>query len=555
MRFIGRLQVFYGFTRAQHWYVCCLLLLPLSAAAQENLQSLLQRLSDEGVLQIAGANVRDLQVTQEFYANAGYLPLWTNAEALSELAGAIEQAGLEGMNPSDYHQTQVHALSDGSLSLDVASRDLLLTDSLVRLTYHYALGKLEPKDLASSWSFKHKVPEIDPVDWLAQVTEKGGIAQGLANLKPVAPMYANLVDALARYRALAAAGGWDLVAAGPTLRQGASGPRVVELRVRLQAEGDLAGGTSSLPDYFDEALEQGVIQFQRRHRLDEDGALGNKTLAALNIPVEQRIGQILVNLERARVLQDIPPTAVIVDIAGFEVSLFRDGRRLLRSRAQVGRPYRTTPVFGDSIRYVVFNPTWTVPPSILVNDVLPAIKHNPDYLASRNMQVLTMAGELVNPASVNWQAYPARGFPYMIRQQPGINNALGRIKVMFPNEHMVYLHDTPSKDLFNRSERTFSSGCIRVEKIEQLVELLLDDPQHWDRAGIDAAVDSLRTRKVLLPTPVPIYLVYWTVEVEEDGAVHFKHDPYDQDPRLIKALERPLVPDGSRVSRSRQSSL
>jgi murein L,D-transpeptidase YcbB/YkuD len=171
------------------------------------------------------------------------------------------------------------------------------------------------------------------------------------------------------------------------------------------------------------------------------------------------------------------------------------------------------------------------------------------------MQVLTMAGELVDPASVDWQAYPARGFPYMIRQQPGPDNALGRIKVMFPNEHMVYLHDTPSKGLFNRSERTFSSGCIRVEKIEQLVELLLDEPQRWDRAGIDAAVDSLQTRKVSLPSPVPIFLVYWTVEVEDDGAVHFKHDPYDQDPGLIKALERPLVPDGSRVSRSRQRAL
>jgi L,D-transpeptidase YcbB len=554
MRLTASVQIRCGRIRIQHFYIFCLLLLPLTVAAQGNLQPLLQRLSAEGVLQIAGANIRDLQVTQEVYANAAYAPLWTNPDALGELASSIEQAGLEGMNPDDYHQTQVQALADGSLSLDVATRDLLLTDSLVRLTYHYALGKLEPKDLASSWNFKHKVPEIDPVDWLGQVTEKGGIAAGLANLKPVGPMYANLVAALARYRALAAAGGWEAVAEGPTLRRGESGPRIVQLRRRLQAEGDLTAGTVSRPDYFDESLEQAVTQFQRRHRLDTDGAVGKKTLAALNVPVEQRIGQILVNLERARVLQDIPPTAVIVDIAGFEVSYFRDGRRLLRSRAQVGKPFRTTPVFGDSIRYVVFNPTWTVPPSILVNDVLPAVKRDPGYLASRNMQVLTMAGEVVNPASVNWRAYPARGFPYMIRQRPGPNNALGRIKVMFPNEHMVYLHDTPSKDLFNRSERTFSSGCIRVEKIEQLVELLLDEPQRWDRAAIDAAVDSLRTRKVSLPTPVPIYLVYWTVEVEEDGAVHFKHDPYDQDPRLIKALQQPLVPDGSRVSRSRQRS-
>lgn len=551
MRFTSSLRFLPGFAALQ--YACIFwLLLPLPAAAQENLQVLLQRLSAEGVLQIAGANIHDLQLVQEFYADVAYIPVWTRPLAIAELASAIEQARLEGMNPDDYHLSQVQGLYDGSLRLDTAPRDLLLTDSLVRLTYHYALGKLEPKDHASSWNFAHRVPEVDPVDWLAQVTRRGGIAQGLGTLKPAGPVYENLIVALARYRVFAAAGGWDAVAAGPTLREGDSGPRVAQLRRRLQAEGDLTEGIPAVPNYFDEALEQGVIQFQRRHRLDTDGAVGKRTLAALNVSAEQRIDQIRVNLERARVLQDIPATAVIVDIAGFEVSFMRNGKRILRSRAQVGKPFRTTPVFGDFIRYVVFNPTWTVPPTILRNDVLPAIKRDPGYLASRNMQVLTMAGVQVNPSSVDWYQYPRRGFPYLIRQRPGPNNALGRVKVMFPNEHMVYLHDTPSKDLFARSERTFSSGCIRVEKIEQLVELLLDDPQRWDRAAIDATIDSLQTRKVMLPSPVPIYLVYWTVEVEEDGEVHFKHDPYEQDQRLIEALEKPLVPDGSRVNRSRQ---
>ncbi len=143
----------------------------------------------------------------------------------------------------------------------------------------------------------------------------------------------------------------------------------------------------------------------------------------------------------------------------------------------------------------------------------------------------------------------------MIRQQPGPENALGRVKVMFPNEHMVYLHDTPSRDLFNRSERTFSSGCIRVEKIEQLVELLLDDPQQWSRAAIDDTIAARQTRRISLANPVPIYLVYWTVQVEDDGEVHFKRDPYDQDGALLKALERPLVPDAARVSRSRPQTL
>ena len=219
---------------------------------------------------------------------------------------------------------------------------------------------------------------------------------------------------------------------------------------------------------------------------------------------------------------------------------------MLRSRAQVGRPYRSTPTFRDRITYIEFNPTWTVPPSILNKDVLPAIKRDPGYLQRKNMQVLTRAGEVVNPATVNWQLYPQRGFPYILRQRPGPKNSLGRLKIMFPNEHMVYLHDTPSKNLFSRSERTFSSGCIRVQKIMELAELLLDDPA-WDQAAIASTIGKHKTKRVSLRQSVPIYLVYWTVEVQEGGSVEFKRDPYHRDSALLEALERPLKPDPLRL--------
>jgi L,D-transpeptidase YcbB len=534
---------------------CVGFLLPLHSSAQESLQQLLQRLSTSGELQIAGARVHDLSVTQEFYASTAYAPVWTSSATLDELADSIEQAWREGMNPQDYHQQQVLGLRDATLNLDVASRDLLLTDALVRLTYHYALGKLEPKDFAATWNFEHRLPAVDPVEWLGRVTDKGGIAAGLDKLKPSSAIYQHLVSALAQYRAIQTNGGWTAIDEGPTLRSGDSGPRVAQLRIRLLGDGEDDTASAVAVDFFDAELEQAVMSFQRRHRLEADGVVGKQTLAAMNVTVAQRIDQIRVNLERARVLQDIPPTAVVVDIAGFEVSLFRDGQRLLRSRAQVGRPYRSTPVFRDTISYIEFNPTWTVPPTILKNDVLPAIKRDPGYLRRRNMQVLASDGTVVNPGNINWQNYPQQGFPYSIRQQPGPENALGRMKIMFPNEHLVYLHDTPSRDLFNRSERTSSSGCIRVEKIDELVVLLLDDPQRWGRADIDAIIDARKPRRISLVNPVPIYLVYWTVQVEADGEVHFKRDPYNQDGALLKALERPLVPDGARVSRSRPQEL
>lgn len=527
----------------------CSLVFSLSARASEDtLQPLLQRLAAEGSLQIAGATIYQLPVTQQLYERNSYLPAWTRQQTISELSTAIRQAWREGMSPPDYHQTQVQGLLDGTLDLGVSARDLLLTDSLVRLTYHYALGKVVPQDHVATWNFERALPRVDPVAWLGEVIGDGGITSGLDRLKPGQPGYQLLVAALARYRDIAASGGWEPVTEGATLRPGDSGPRVAQLRLRLLAEGDLREAESADPHYFDPDLERAVMRFQRRHRLDVDGIVGRQTLAALNVPVEQRIGQIRVNLERSRVLQDIPSTALLVDIAGFEVSLLRNNQRLFLGRAQVGRPYRSTPVFHDLITYIEFNPTWTVPPSILKKDVLPAIKSDPDYLNKRNMQVLTMAGEVVDPGSVDWQLYPQTGFPYMIRQQPGPDNALGRVKIMFPNEHFIYLHDTPSRELFNRSERTFSSGCIRVEDIEQLVELLLDDPERWNRAAIDRAIDSRQSRRVSLRTPFPVYLVYWTIQVQPDGEVHFKLDPYKRDAIMLEALEKPLVPDAGRLS-------
>jgi murein L,D-transpeptidase YcbB/YkuD len=516
-------------------------------AGQEAMQPLLQRLSAKGQLELADATVYDLPVTQDFYVRDNFVPAWTNPAAVRELAAAIDQAWLEGMNGRDYHQDQVQGLLEGTLALDAAERDLLLTDSLVRLTYHYALGKVDPGKYVASWHFDRELPEVEPVGWMGDVVIKGGIGAGLDTLKPTKPMYQYLVQALAGYRLIAANGGWGSIAEGPTLQVGDRSPRVAQIRRRLQAEGGDGAEEAGDPDYFDAGLEQCVTRFQRRYRLDTDGIVGRQTLAAMNVPVKRRIGQIRVNLERARVLRDVPPTAVVVDIAGFEVSLLRDGQRLLQSRAVVGRPYRSTPVFRDAITYIEFNPTWTVPPTILRRDVLPAIKQDPDYLQHRNMQVLTREGAEVDPATVDWQLYPQQAFPYMIRQRPGPDNALGRLKVMFPNHHMVYLHDTPSKDLFERSERTFSSGCIRVEQIKQLAVLLLDDPQQWDLAAIEANIDSRVTRRVSLRQPVPIYLAYWTVEVQADGEVQFKHDPYDRDALILEVLDQPLVPDPARI--------
>ena len=314
--------------------------------------------------------------------------------------------------------------------------------------------------------------------------------------------------------------------------------RVPALRARLRASGDLDDSPADDENLYDAPLAGAVRAFQARHLLAVDGVTGIRTQAALNVPVSQRIDQIRVNLERARwLLHDLPPTYVLVDIAGFEVRYVRDGVELLRSRATVGRTYRKTPVFRSSISHLEFNPAWTVPPTILEHDVLPAIRRDPGYLARRDMRVLTMDGHEVDPGTIDWNHYRGRNFPWLIRQAPGPHNSLGQIKFTFPNAYMVYLHDTPERALFARPERTFSSGCIRVEQARQLARLLLEVEGH-DAPHVEALFDDVRTRRVNLANPVPILLYYWTVTVAKDATVIFKRDIYDRDAALLAALDR-----------------
>jgi len=223
------------------------------------------------------------------------------------------------------------------------------------------------------------------------------------------------------------------------------------------------------------------------------------------------------------------------------VSLVRNGQTVWNARAQVGKPYRETPVFRSTMKHLVFNPTWTVPPTILAEDILPRVKRDPDYLRHKNIEVINRKGKVINPKSINWSKYTARNFPYQLRQGPGPSNALGRVKFMFPNQHLVYLHDTPSKSLFDRAERTFSSGCIRTEDPFTLAELLLDDKSNWNQESIRKVIDSKKTRTVRLTKPLSVMLLYWTVDVDDQGIVNFKKDVYGRDKRIIAALHGDFV--------------
>jgi murein L,D-transpeptidase YcbB/YkuD len=263
-------------------------------------------------------------------------------------------------------------------------------------------------------------------------------------------------------------------------------------------------------------------------------------LRALNIPVEKRVEQLEVNIERARwVLDDIEDDFVLVNIAGFRAYVLRGRKVAWETKVQVGKTYHQSPVFRDEIKYVVVNPTWTVPFSIATKEILPKIKRDPNYFASRDFDLKDHSGKLIDPSSVDWSNITARNFPFWLVQRPGPNNALGRVKIMFPNKHAVYLHDTPSKVLFGRAERAFSHGCIRVENPFDFAEQLLGG-DGWNQEKFQQVLDEGETKSVFLSKPLPVLLLYWTAMVEPDGVVYFYNDVYERDARIVEALNEPF---------------
>ncbi|MEQ8497208.1 MAG: L,D-transpeptidase family protein, partial [Gammaproteobacteria bacterium] len=423
-----------------------------------------------------------------------------------------------------------------------AARELLASEALARLAFTLHFGKANPAALDANFNYSRGFGATDPVAWLRAAIEGDRLAATLAALRPPGPYYARLVAALAMHRALAARGGWPRVPAGDTLEPGMRDARVPSLRARLHAGGEVLPMVASAEaEVYDDALADAVRIFQYRHGLTVDALVGPATLAALNVPVAARIATLRVNLERLRwVFRDIGERYVAVNIASFGAAYLVDGAVQWSARAIVGRPYRQTPVFRDTINYLELNPTWTVPPTILRKDILPRLRTDPGYLVEKRLRVIDPNGGPVDPATIDWRAVRAASFPYLLRQEPGPDNALGRIKFMFPNRHAVYLHDTPQRQLFARAERVFSSGCIRVENPLALATLLLADDPAWDRAALEAAIARGRTERVRLARPVPILLLYLTAFADPHGALHFRDDVYGRDAPVLRALEGPL---------------
>lgn len=496
-----------------------------------------------GELNVSGCKVSSLMVIQELYKGRGYRPIWTNVEDVKQLIRTIQETYLEGLNPDDYHLYHIQrlqALINEETNVDIgvaASLDLLLSDAFIRLTFHSICGKEDPVTYHPQWNLVREIHGMDPVKFIEERIISPSIARTIQGVKVHPPYYEDLKKVLAEYRTLRSRGGWEAVPLGPALKKGMVDPRVAAIRKRL-AIIDILSDSSPDPMAFDEILEVAVKKFQYRHGLKPDGVVGRATLKEMNVPVDDRIDQIRVNLERVRWIFHGPDDRfVLVDIAGFRVLFYEKNKVIWASRAQVGQPYRNTPVFKSTIQHIELNPSWVVPPGIFKKDTLPAVLKDLSYLERNDLSVIDNKGAVVDPNTINWKLYTSRPFPYRLRQDPGEKSTLGRIKIFFPNDYLVYLHDTPNKALFEREERAFSSGCIRVEKPLELAELLLNDPLRWSLERITQTAKSDKNQRVSLPRPVTILLMYWTVEVDGEGVI-FKKDPYNRDPLVLEGLGR-----------------
>lgn len=527
------------------FFTAVLLLLSVTGSAEaqtpsEPLRARAEQLHETPATVIGGVRLIQPDAVAHFFQQRNFIPAWDGAAA-DEILQAIREIEQDGLNPRDYHLATLEALraapADPGSGTDL---QILLTDALAALIDHVRFGRVRPVALDRRWNVDPREGAVPLESLVEDVAAAPSAGSAIEALKPSHFIYRGLKQALAARRAEAAAGGWPVIPPGAALKPGATDRRVPAVRKRLAVSGEFSGATEG--EAYDAVLAAAVMQFQERHRLAADGIIGNATLEAMNLSAEARVDQVRVNLERARwVVGGLSDTFVLVNLPAFKTYLIRGRQNVWEARVQVGRAGRQTPAFRADMRYIVFNPDWTVPPTITAQDVLAPMRRGENAIALKKLTIFDRQGRPVSPGTIDWQTVTPRTFPYTLKQAPGPDNALGRVKFIFPNEHAIFLHDTPSRELFSSDARTFSSGCIRVQDPLDLAAVLLEGHEGWTRERIQQVVDRGETATVFLKDPLQVLIVYWTVSVGASGELRYARDVYNLDPVVRRALQAPLA--------------
>jgi murein L,D-transpeptidase YcbB/YkuD len=518
-----------------------------SSGIRELIKSRLEQLALDTSTKIFGEKFHSIEFVSNLYAKNDFQPFWTEPDYVEDAIRAIKSSYEDGLLPNDYHLDAILTLKQ-QLALDTGNKekkaeklaelDLLLTDGVIFFSDHLLYGKINPESLIPTWNFVYApIPDLNPESFLQYVTTNE-IPSLLNKLRPNLPLYDSLLSILARYRDIASRGGWQIVPSVGKIEPGDRNSRIPAIRQRLLVTGELSETDSMSSDLYDKILQKDIRSFQASHALDTDGVIGAGTFRELNVPVDERIGSLRVNLERVRwVARDLPESYIIVNIAAFWLVMVKDNQVVHSTSVVVGKPLNETPIFRDKMRYIEFNPTWTLPTSIIKKEIIPKLKNDPGYLEKNHMVLLDTKGNLVPTSVIDLKNLSASHFPYLIRQDPGPWNALGQMKFMFPNKYDIYLHDTPSKSLFNKSTRAFSHGCIRVNKPIDLALNLLAGTE-YNRDKINGIISTQITTRVNLPQPLDILLLYWTCGIDKNKKLFFVPDIYDRDQDVLKDLDK-----------------
>jgi L,D-transpeptidase YcbB len=489
---------------------------------------------------------------RDFYKNIDYRLAWNSSfgklTVSTELIGVLGEAYKKGLNPEDYGiqeiiERQRSVFQHGNLPSnlrDLLELDIFMTSRYVLLGHHLSAGRIDPVEVLDAWHIEVDRKELS--EKLSKGLLKNDLASALSALEPNDERYHQLKEYFLSYYNIISSGVQvaEISEAVTNLTPGDTSQLIISLKEKLVMLGDM-DGKRRLSNEYDGELKNAISQFQIRHGLDATGLLDDATFSELNVSIHEKLRIININLDRMKWFPEIEDRYILVNVPEFKMKLYDNGKKELEMKAIVGREVNPTPVMTEDMTYIVFNPTWTVPYSITTEQFLPKIQKDVKFLEKNNYLLYDGWGQnanLIDPEDVEWDEYTEENFPYVIVQEPGPNNALGQVQFMMPNNYAIYLHDTPADYLFDRDERAFSHGCVRLEQPLVLAEYLLQNKPGWNRDSLENALSQDEPVNVVLQKKWPVHLLYKTAWVDEDGLLNFRNDVYGIDSAQIAALEK-----------------